>query len=187
MDRSDKNAIITKLVQGLIVLLLVCGMWLIFAQGRVEGASFFKKLGGLYSDGVNPNIRGGGLFGAVIGWTLLALFKSVGAKILIVLLTLLFLLMLTNLTIPQIAASVSGFFKAVYRAVNEDKIKAQERAEQRRKEHEALKAQREKEEAERKAKEEARSKKRVDIKIAPPKKKETAGYENPEDYVPFIP
>lgn len=187
MDRSDKNAIITKLVQGLIVLLLVCGMWLIFAQGRVEGASFFKKLGGLYSDGVNPNIRGGGLFGAVIGWTLLALFKSVGAKILIVLLTLLFLLMLTNLTIPQIAASVSGFFKAVYRAVNEDKIKAQERAEQRRKEHEALKAQREKEEAERKAKEEARSKKRVDIKIAPPKKKETASYENPEDYVPFIP
>ena len=125
-DKCDKNAIIAKLVQGLIVLLLVCGMWLIFAQGKVEGGSFFKKLGGLYSDGVNPGVRGGGLFSAVIGWTLLALFKSVGSKIIIVLLTILFLMMLTNLTIPQIAESVSGFFKAIYRALNEDKIAAQE-------------------------------------------------------------
>lgn len=187
-DKCDKNAIIAKLVQGLIVLLLVCGMWLIFAQGRVEGATFFKKLGGLYSDGVNPGVRGGGLFGAVIGWTLLALFKSVGSKIIIVLLTLLFLLMLTNLTIPQIAGSFSGFFKAIYRAVNEDKIKAAERAEERRKRHEELKAQREKEEAERKAKEEARSKKRVDIKYDPNKKKPPEKtYEDPSDYVPFIP
>ena len=185
-DRSNKNAVVAKLVQGLIVMLLVCGMWLIFAQGKVEGAGFFKKLGGLYKDGVDPNIRGGGLFGAVIGWTLLAVFRSVGSKILIVLLTLLFLLMLTNLTIPQIAASVSGFFKAVYRALNEDKIAAKERAEERRKEHEALKAQREKEEAERRAKEEARSKKRVDIKIDE-RKKEPKSFENPKDFVPFIP
>ena len=156
-DKCDKNAIIAKLVQGLVVLLLVCGMWLIFAQGKVEGGSFFKKLGGLYTDGVNPNVRGGGLFGAVIGWTLLAVFKSVGSKIIIVLLTPLFLLMLTNLTIPQITASLSGFFKAIYRALNEDKIAAKERAEERRKRHEELKAQREKEER--------RSKKRVDIKL----------------------
>lgn len=187
-DKCDKNAVIAKLVQGLIVLLLVCGMWLIFAQGKVEGATFFKKLGGLYSDGVKPGVRGGGLFGAVIGWTLLALFKSVGSKIIIVLLTILFLLMLTNLTIPQIAASFSGFFKAVYRALNEDKIAARERAEERRKRHEEQRAEREKQEAERKAKEEARSKKRVDIKYDPNKKKKPEKtYENPDDYVPFIP
>ena len=186
-DKCDKNARIAKLVQGLVVLLLVCGMWLIFAQGKVEGGSFFKKLGGLYTDGVNPNVRGGGLFGAVIGWTLLAVFKSVGSKIIIVLLTLLFLLMLTNLTIPQITASLAGFFKAIYRALNEDKIAAKERAEERRKRHEELKAQREKEEAERKEKEERRSKKRVDIKLEAKKKQPEKTYEDPRDYVPFIP
>lgn len=187
-DKS-KSAVVAKLVQGLIVMLLVCGMWLIFAQGRVEGSSFFKKLGGLYSDGVDPNVRGGGLMGAVIGWTLLAIFKSVGAKIIIILLMMLFMLMLTNLTIPQIAASVSGFFKAIYRALNEDKIESAERAEARRKEQAELRTKREKEEAERKAKEEARRKKRVDIKYSPDKKSEPEreAYENPDDYVPFIP
>lgn len=187
-EKCNKNAVIAKLVQGLIVVLLVSGMWLIFAQGKVEGGGFFKKLGGLYTDGVNPNVRGGGLFSAVIGWTLLALFKSVGSKIIIVLLTVLFLLMLTDLTIPQIAESFSGFFKAIYRALNEDKIAAKERAEERRKRHEELKAQREKEEAERKEKEEKRSKKRVDIKYDPNKKKQPEKpYEDPSDYVPFIP
>ena len=187
-DKS-KNAVVAKLVQGLIVMLLVCGMWLIFAQGKVEGSGFFKKLGGLYSDGVDPTVRGGGLLGAVVGWTLLAIFKSVGSKIIIILLMVLFLLMLTDLTIPQIASAVSGFFGSIYRALNEDKIESAERAERRRKEQAELKAKRAKEEAERKAKEEARRKKRVDIKYKPEnyEKPERASYENPEDYVPFIP
>ena len=185
--KGDKNTVVAKLVEGLIVMLLVCGMWLIFAQGKVEGATFFKKLGGLYLDGADPDIRGGGLFGAVIGWTLLAVFKTVGAKILIILLTVLFLLMLTNLTIPQIAGAVKGFFTAIYRALNEDKIASRERAEERKKEQEALRAEREKQEAERLQKEEARKKKRVDIKLDTRKKTPEKTYENPDDYVPFIP
>ena len=117
LDKSP-NAVASKVFQGVIMLLLLCGVFQIFAVGEVVGGSFVKKLQGLYADGTK--LHGGGLFSAVIGWPLLALFKRTGASIIIILLSFTFVMLLTNLTLIDLFKFVSAPFRKGYRAMRED-------------------------------------------------------------------
>lgn len=119
VDKS-RSTVTAKIIESAVLMLLISAMAQIFMVGQVEGSSFIVKLRGLYFDGVD--LRGGGLAGAVIGWPLLAGFKRVGSGIIIVILTLLFLLLLTNVTIPQILDFFSKPFVKGYKAVSEDRM-----------------------------------------------------------------
>ncbi|MBQ9374867.1 MAG: DNA translocase FtsK, partial [Ruminococcus sp.] len=86
------------------------------------------KLENLYSEGIDLN--GGGLAGAIFAWPLLALFKRVGASIIIILLTFAFIMILTSVTLPQLFKLVSKPFVGGYKAVNKDRQERREKAEQ---------------------------------------------------------
>ena len=101
-------------------MLLISGMAQIIQVGSVDGSSFWLKLVGLFNDG--KQLRGGGLASALLGWPLLSLFKRVGAGIVIVLVAFTFIMLLTNVTLPQLLKAVSKPFIKSYEAVNEERI-----------------------------------------------------------------
>lgn len=114
------NKIIAKVVEGSVLMLLISGMAQIIQVGSVDGSSFWLKLVGLFNDG--KQLRGGGLASALLGWPLLSLFKRVGAGIVIVLVAFTFIMLLTNVTLPQLLKAVSKPFIKSYEAVNEERI-----------------------------------------------------------------
>lgn len=114
------NKVIAKVVEGSVLMLLISGMAQIIQIGSVDGSSFWLKLVGLFNDG--KQLRGGGLASALLGWPLLSLFKRVGAGIVIVLVAFTFIMLLTNVTLPQLLKAVSKPFVKSYEAVNEERI-----------------------------------------------------------------
>lgn len=122
MIASDvtNNKVIAKVVEGSVLMLLISGMAQIIQVGSVDGSSFWLKLVGLFNDG--KQLRGGGLASALLGWPLLSLFKRVGAGIVIVLVAFTFIMLLTNVTLPQLLKAVSKPFIKSYEAVNEERI-----------------------------------------------------------------
>ena len=118
---SDKpqSTIIARVIQGLILMFLFSGTAQIFFGYPVSGDSFGSKIGMLYTDG--KRLAGGGAAAALVGWPLLALFKKVGAGIIVVLLDLLFVLMLTSVTLPELFKKISKPFVSGYKAVEADK------------------------------------------------------------------
>ena len=114
------NKVIAKVVEGSVLMLLISGMAQIIQVGSVDGSSFWLKLVGLFNDG--KQLRGGGLASALLGWPLLSLFKRVGAGIVIVLVAFTFIMLLTNVTLPQLLKAVSKPFIKSYEEVNEERI-----------------------------------------------------------------
>ena len=114
------NKVIAKVVEGSVLMLLISGMAQIIQVGSVDGSSFWLKLVGLFNDG--KQLRGGRLASALLGWPLLSLFKRVGAGIVIVLVAFTFIMLLTNVTLPQLLKAVSKPFVKSYEAVNEERI-----------------------------------------------------------------
>lgn len=114
------NKVIAKVVEGSVLMLLISGMAQIIQVGSVDGSSFWLKLVGLFNDG--KQLRGGGLASALLGWPLLSLFKRVGAGIVIVLVAFTFIMLLTNVTLPQLLKAVSKPFIKSYEVVNEERI-----------------------------------------------------------------
>lgn len=114
------NKVIAKVVEGSVLMLLISGMAQIIQVGSVDGSSFWLKLVGLFNDG--KQLRGGGLASALLGWPLLSLFKRVDAGIVIVLVAFTFIMLLTNVTLPQLLKAVSKPFVKSYEAVNEERI-----------------------------------------------------------------
>lgn len=114
------NKVIAKVVEGSVLMLLISGMAQIIQVGSVDGSSFWLKLVGLFNDG--KQLRGGGLASALLGWPLLSLFKRVGAGIVIVLVAFTFIMLLTNVTLPQLFKAISKPFVKSYEAVNEERI-----------------------------------------------------------------
>lgn len=122
MIASDvtRNKVIAKVVEGSVLMFLISGMAQIIQVGSVDGSSFWLKLVGLFNDG--KQLRGGGLASALLGWPLLSLFKRVGAGIVIVLVAFTFIMLLTNVTLPQLLKAISKPFVKSYEAVNEERI-----------------------------------------------------------------
>lgn len=132
-SNTTQNTVVAKVVEGTVLMLLFSGIIQILQVGTVEGSSFWKKLVGLYKDGVN--LRGGGLASAILGWPLLAAFKKVGASIIIILVAFTFVMLLTDITLPQLFKAISKPFVKGAAAVAEDRI---ERAAQPPKEREPV-------------------------------------------------
>lgn len=118
-SEKSKSAVISRAVQGLVMIFLLSGAAQIFFGRPIEGAGFWLKLRGLYLDGVT--LHGGGLAGALFGWSLLSLFKKTGAAIIIVMLIVLFALLLSEVTLPQLLRALSKPFVGGAKAISEDR------------------------------------------------------------------
>jgi len=86
-----------RIWQIVILISLLCGAVHIFTIGEPVGGTFSYKLSILYIDGANK--VGGGLFGALLGWSLYALLGKGGASITIILALLAFVLLVTGSTL----------------------------------------------------------------------------------------
>lgn len=117
---TTHNTVVAKTIEGSVLMLLASGISQILQVGSVEGSNFFKKLAGLYNDGVQ--LRGGGLASAILGWPLLAVFKKVGATIIILVVAFTFVMLLTDITLPQLLKGLGKPIVKGYNAVTEDRI-----------------------------------------------------------------
>lgn len=122
MIATDKshNTVVAKLIEGIILMLLISGGAQILLVGHIDGASIGDKLSILYHEGMDLN--GGGIAGAILGWPLLAAFKRIGGGIIIILLTFTFIMLLTNITLPQLFRFITKPFVGGYKAVSQDRM-----------------------------------------------------------------
>lgn len=88
-----------KLAKALLVLVVLCGIFLIFSDIDLTGLSFLEGLTCLRAEAADsPWGRGGGMLSAVFGWTLLALCGRPAANILIIILLAVALMLATGFT-----------------------------------------------------------------------------------------
>lgn len=99
-SEKAKNAVIARAFQGGVMFFLLSGAAQIFFGNIVHGTTLWIKIKHLYADGVK--LKGGGVAGALLGMSLQNWFGEVGSKIIIVLFIVLFMLLLSDLTLPQI-------------------------------------------------------------------------------------
>ena len=118
---SDKkqSAVVARVIQGLVLMILLSATAQIFFGQPIVGSTFGKKIAFLYSGGTA--LAGGGVAAAPVGWPLLAVFGKVGAAIIVLLLDFTFIMLLTNITLPQLFRAFSKPFVSGYKAVSEDR------------------------------------------------------------------
>lgn len=150
LDRS-KSAVITKVIQGAVLMLLLSPafeiFYCIFTKSPVYEGGFVELISNLYENG--KQMHGGGALGIIIGGTLAKLCGTAGALIIIILLILLSVMLLTNLTFIDIWHFFARQFRSAGEAIRVDSA---ERAQ--------LEAEREQQRA---LEEKNRKEKRVDI------------------------
>lgn len=115
MIATDKtrSTVAGKVIQGLVLVLLFCAVIEIFFSDPIEeGVTLGKIVTDLYENG--KEFKGGGLFSIVIGVPLVKLFGKVGAAVIIVLLTFVFIMLLANKTIVD----AFRFFRNMVREAN---------------------------------------------------------------------
>lgn len=83
-----------RLLHGMVLLALICGSIQTMFIGSYEGASFGKVLSGLYENG--QQVRGGGVYSALIGWPLTAAFGRTGAIIFLIIFLFAFILLVSG-------------------------------------------------------------------------------------------
>ena len=140
LDKS-KSAVVVKLVQGLLLILLVSPMFEIIygftsKAGAFVGEDFTAKLTNLYQNG-SINHQGGGALSIFLGGALTSLCGEVCALIIIILLILLFVMLLTNITFVDVFRKIAAWISRLKASLNESSeeaaIKRLEREEARQK------------------------------------------------------
>ena len=111
MDKTELY-VSTRLVQCGAAILLLTGFVQIIFAGELQGERLFDEiLPALYSEG--KKLRGGGVMSIIIAGPLLALFKRVGASIIVVLLCFVYIMVVANKTVIDLFRMVrNGFAKA---------------------------------------------------------------------------
>ncbi|MGN0604655.1 MAG: DNA translocase FtsK 4TM domain-containing protein [Oscillospiraceae bacterium] len=97
MDKTELY-VSTRIVQCAAAVLLLTGFVQIFFSGELQGERLFDEIiPALYAEG--KKLRGGGVMSIIIAGPLLALFKRVGASIIIVLLCFVYIMVVANKTV----------------------------------------------------------------------------------------
>lgn len=111
MDKPEQY-ISVRVVQCFIILLLLTAFVQIIFVGEMQGEKLFEEIIPLlYAEG--KKLRGGGVVSIILAGPLLALFKRVGATIIIVLLCFAYIMILANKTIIDLFKWIkNGFAKA---------------------------------------------------------------------------
>lgn len=127
LDKS-KSAVVVKLVQGLLLILLVSPMFEIIygftsKAGAFVGEDFTAKLTNLYQNG-SINHQGGGALSIFLGGALTGLCGEVCALIIIILLILLFVMLLTNITFVDVFRKIAAWISRLKASLNESSEEA---------------------------------------------------------------
>lgn len=146
LDKS-KSTVVTKLIQGLVLLFLISPTFELIHSFAAKtpafaGDNFAEKITALYTFGAEER-QGGGALSIFVGGALSGLCGEVCAFIIIILLMILFIMLLTNITFVDVFRAISRLFGRIRNSVRESNEEAAVRQLEKQK---ALEAQREKEE-----------------------------------------
>lgn len=123
MEKQSSN-FSSKLIQMVIIIALFCASLYIFSINKSTGmSSFWKKLTGLYKDGVRH--YGGGFFSGLLGIPITAALGISGAKIIIILALFVSIMILTGTGLIQLFRTLTrpaGAVKSNIDAVRKRKI-----------------------------------------------------------------
>lgn len=106
---KTKNDVITKIIECIVLVFLTSALAQIFFVGKIVDVSFIERIETIFIDG--KGYKGGGVFSLLIAYPLLTLFNRMGASIIALLLTLTFIVLLTNITLIQILSFIAKPFK----------------------------------------------------------------------------
>lgn len=113
-DKSGEH-IKGKIIQGIILTLILCGMLRIFSNMNFPAEmTLMRRLAENYESG--KELVGGGLMSIFIGETLLGIFGRTGAGIIVIILAAAWICLLFNKTVFDIFAAVKNFFAAAINA-----------------------------------------------------------------------
>ncbi len=116
---KSKNAVIAQALQGIVMFFLLSGASQIFFGGKIGSGSFKDVIADLYDEGTE--LKGGGVSGGIVGRTLQTYFGQTGAAIIIVMLILLFALLLSDVTLPQLLGWITKPVVGGAKALKEDR------------------------------------------------------------------
>ena len=102
LDKDD-SAITTRVWQAAVFTLLLNSTVCAFSVNTSE-MNFWQAIGHTFTEGVS--LHGGGVFGALLGWPVEWLFGDVGAKIVLILFTVVFLMLVTGITILKVVRAM---------------------------------------------------------------------------------
>lgn len=124
MDKS-KSAVVTKLVQGFLLVMLVSPLFELIHSTDLSfsSGSFAENITALYNNGA-VNRQGGGALSIFLGGLLTSLCGWVCALIIIILLVILFVMLLTNITFIDIIRAFARLIRRIKRSVSESSEEA---------------------------------------------------------------
>ncbi len=106
---KEKDTIVTKLIESVILLLLVAAVVQVVFVGKIVGDGLVQKIKYVFDSG--KNCKGGGVFSMFVAYPLLTLFHRTGATIIVLLLTITFAILLTDVSLIQIFKFISKPFR----------------------------------------------------------------------------
>lgn len=137
MTAQDDKSVAGKAFFGVIFILFLSAAVQIFLVGEIKGSKLFADIiPKLYHEG--KLMDGGGVVSVIIAGPLLGLFKKAGASIIIVLLAIVFIMLLSNVTIVDVVRAVSNPMKGVAGAVRDVREDSIRRSEERRQAREKI-------------------------------------------------
>ena len=116
---KSKSAVIAQALQGVVMFFLLSGAAQIFFGGKIGSGGFKDVIADLYDEGTE--LKGGGVSGGIVGRTLQTYFGQTGAAIIIVMLILLFALLLSDVTLPQLLGWITKPVVGGAKALKEDR------------------------------------------------------------------
>ena len=106
---KEKDKVIGKVLQGAVLVILVCAAAQIFSDYTIDRSLALSKI----ADDLMENgkqFKGGGIFSVAVGIPLLMAFGKIGAGIIIVLAVLFFVLLLANKTVIDVFRMIGNAF-----------------------------------------------------------------------------
>lgn len=125
------NIAVAKIVETVFFVLMLCAIFhtIIVGVPVPIGATFGEKLGYIYNCSVR--LSGGGLFGAIIGWPISAVFGKVGGSIILILVMIIFLMMIFHISFKDLLTGFSKPVKKSVVAIKEDRAANAKKQEER--------------------------------------------------------
>ncbi|MDF2986565.1 MAG: ftsK [Eubacterium sp.] len=130
--KKDSHIFKLRLVYALVLLVVISSYFQVaeFKYDEYTGRSFFRSLGDFYTEGTK--ISGGGLLGGLITLPFLMTFQTLGTIIILSTISVIDIILLTNVSMAAFLQNLSTFFSGKVRSVNESrKIRKAERMKER--------------------------------------------------------
>ena len=119
--KKDSHNFRLRVIYSAILLVMISCFWqvAIFSYDEYAGRGFFSSLGDFYTQGIG--LSGGGFIGGLITLPFLMTFQSLGTIIILTTISIIDIILLTNVSMAAFLKKVSSFFSGKFKSANENR------------------------------------------------------------------